>query len=422
MVGRDMNRSTFLSWWPIIALALMAAGCGRSTRPVTPGTGGGAGGMASGGQATGGSTASGGDVTGDAAATGGATPTIDAAADMATGGAAPGSGGIATGGAATGGTATVGVSDGSSAGDAAVDETPTGGTGGGGSHAGGTATVGVSAGGSSAGDAAVGDRAAGGDAGGTGGTGTELTFLPIPGSTFAMGSTRLSLEQPMHNVAVAAFEMTQTEVTNGQYRACVNAGVCRAPGSTAVSTECTWDQLWSSPYPVNCVTWGQAEAFCAWAGARLPSEAEWECAARSGGKDITYPWGEQQPDCTRAMIELIAGTTPSCGMSRVTGLPCARPAGSTAQGLCDMVGNVQEWVADSWHDSYAGAPSDGTAWVGAEPAGCADCRVLRGGDYRDQGGIIFPGEQTDTGPLRAAARRGSSASLDSATFGFRCAR
>jgi formylglycine-generating enzyme required for sulfatase activity len=116
------------------------------------------------------------------------------------------------------------------------------------------------------------------------------------------------------------------------------------------------------------VDWNQAKTFSAWVGGRLPSEAEWEYAARSAGKDRKYPWGDEDATCERAVIS-------GCGSA--TAPVCSKPAGNTQQGLCDMAGNAWEWVQDWYHGSYNGAPTDGSAWE--SPTG--SYRVGRGGSW-----------------------------------------
>ncbi|MBM4319346.1 MAG: hypothetical protein FJ125_05130, partial [Deltaproteobacteria bacterium] len=94
----------------------------------------------------------------------------------------------------------------------------------------------------------------------------------------------------------------------------------------------------------------------------------------AGGQDITYPWGEDEPSCARVIWnegELC------CGTGSVWPV-CSRPAGNTAQGLCDMAGNAAEWLADCWHNSYEGAPVDGSAWW--PPGAQCEFRTYRGGN------------------------------------------
>jgi formylglycine-generating enzyme required for sulfatase activity len=150
---------------------------------------------------------------------------------------------------------------------------------------------------------------------------------------------------------------------------------------------------------VTYVNWQQAKAFAEFAGARLPTEAEWEYAAKSGGQDIVYPWGNEEPNCDRLNFNQCVGdTTPVCTYA----------TGNTAQGLCDMAGNVWEWVEDDWHDSYEGAPVDGSAYID-NPRGSG--RVFRGGSWLHVAGTV-----------RAAYRDGGDPSRANDFRGFRLAR
>ena len=210
-----------------------------------------------------------------------------------------------------------------------------------------------------------------GEGEGTGDAGIE--WVRIPGGRFNMGSEDGDdNELPVHPVDVPTFELAQTEVTVAQYRACVDAGRCEAPDTRGY--ECNWGVDGRGDHPVNCVDWEQARAFAAFVGGRLPSEAEWEYAARSGGRDQTYPWGDEEATCAR-VVAYDGGA--GCGEDR-TWPVCSKPTGSSAHGVCDLAGNVWEWVEDCYHDSYAGAPGDGRAWEGC---GALDARVLRGGSW-----------------------------------------
>jgi len=164
--------------------------------------------------------------------------------------------------------------------------------------------------------------------------------------------------------------MTKTQVTVEQYKACVDAGACTAPDTGGY---CNWGQSDRGKHPINCVDWHQAQAYAKWAGGRLPTEAEWEYAARSGGRDWKYPWGNENATCDRAVMD-DGGN--GCGRGS-TWPVCSKPKGNTTHGLCDMAGNVWEWVQDWYHDSYNGAPTDGSAWE--KPTGSN--RVRRGGSW-----------------------------------------
>ncbi len=222
--------------------------------------------------------------------------------------------------------------------------------------------------------AAVEDAGAGG-AGPASVPGQE--WVHLPSGVFLMGSLGMAWSEPVHLVSVPAFDMFLTETTVAQYRACVDDGACEPPEVTAGS--CNWDVEGRDDHPVNCVAWEQAAAFCAWAGGRLPSESEWEYAAKSGGKTSAYPWGEEDATCARAVMDGMGGLEASgygCGALR-TWPVCSKMEGNSDQGLCDLSGNAAEWVQDWFHPSYEGHPPDGDAWE--YPEGVS--RVLRGGGY-----------------------------------------
>lgn len=189
-----------------------------------------------------------------------------------------------------------------------------------------------------------------------------IEWVTIPAGTFMMGSSA----QP-HRVTLKSFQIAKTPVTNKQYRACEDAGACSSYGWFANSSE---DE------PVVWVNWDQAQSFSKWVGGRLPSEAEWEYAARSAGKNYKYPSENAGATCEDTVI---SGCQTQAETSREQPPKpvCSRPKGNTEQGLCDMAGNVSQWVQDWYHysgDPYDGAPTDGSAWE--MPAGTE--RVIRG--------------------------------------------
>ncbi len=200
-----------------------------------------------------------------------------------------------------------------------------------------------------------------------------VEWVRIPGGSFNMGSEdedSWDSEQPVHRVTVPTFEMAKTQVTVEQYKACVDAGACTAPDT---GDYCNWGQSDRGKHPINCVNWHQAQAYAKWAGGRLPTEAEWEYAARSGGRDWKYPWGDENATCERAVMY-----DGGFGCGRESTWPvCSKPRGNTTQGLCDMAGNVWEWVQDWFHYSYQGAPTDGSAWE--KPTG--PVVLFRGGSW-----------------------------------------
>ena len=241
-----------------------------------------------------------------------------------------------------------------------------------------------------------------------------IQWVRIPGGTFSMGTDEWSYTKPVHSVTVKSFQMAKTLVTNKQYGACVSAGACTAAhvsdGTCWVYDVSRWAHGGSLPssflgddQPVVCVDWEQAKAFAAWAGGRLPSESEWEYAARSGGKDRKYPWGDEEATCETAVISQGGN---GCGRSS-TWPVCSKPKGNTEQGLCDMAGNAWEWVEDCYHGSYSGAPADGSAWE--SPTG--SYRVTRGGSWNY--GASF---------ARAAYRYFDVPARRFANFGLRVAR
>lgn len=220
----------------------------------------------------------------------------------------------------------------------------------------------------------------------------KITWVKIKGGAFMMGSKDGRRdERPVHRVHVKSFMMSKTEVTVGQYRKCVNAKVCSAPRTTLNWKDCNWAHSGREDHPINCVSWFQLNEFAKWVGARLPTEAEWEYAARSRGKKRAYPWGNQEPTCSYAVMNDrgMNDRGNGCGKGR-TWPVCSKTLGNTQQGLCDMGGNVWEWVQDEYEYSYDGAPSDGKARCDA-----SDCsknpratRVLRGGGWINPAAVI----------------------------------
>lgn len=243
--------------------------------------------------------------------------------------------------------------------------------------------------------------------GGGGGSECRTEMIPIPAGDFVMGCADAEVcgedEAPVHRVAVPAFEVDSCEVTVAQFAGCVQAGACTAPST--YSPQCNYGVADRESHPANCVTHDQARAFCAWAGKRLCTEAEWEKAARGGcerygdcEKDSPrWPWGGEEPSCGRA-----AYGPCSCRGTCEVG---THPEGASPYGVLDMAGNVWEWVADAYHGNYDGAPADGSAWEGAKD------RVFRGGSF------LSP-----AGALRVTNRSFMDPADHTDALGFRCCR
>lgn len=222
----------------------------------------------------------------------------------------------------------------------------------------------------------------------------------VPAGPFTMGSNQgAEDEQPVHRVTVSAVEVDRVEVTNGRYRACVTAGACTAPALPASHTRPHYfDDASYDDFPVIFVSWAQASAYCRFAGGRLPTEAEWEKAARGSADAREYPWGDSAPDCAKANSKDCVGDTDEVGR---------RPAGASPYGLLDLAGNVWEWTLD-WYapDAYRSAEA------GVDPRGPAtgSLKVMRGGCW-DSGHSL----------LRVSCRRAELPQAWADNVGFRCA-
>lgn len=192
-----------------------------------------------------------------------------------------------------------------------------------------------------------------------------VEWVSLPGGRFTMGSDR-ECESPPREVTVKPFRIARTEVTVAQYAACVRARACTPPSVRYGGGWCNYGRAGRENFPVNCVSWTQAGEFSKWVKGRLPSAAEWEYAARSGGKPRRYPWGDEEPSCARAVIQQggrgsnVLGPR---GCGRKDSWPvCSKPSGDTEQGLCDMIGGVYEWLQDRPNCRFEKAPVDGSAW------------------------------------------------------------
>jgi formylglycine-generating enzyme required for sulfatase activity len=254
--------------------------------------------------------------------------------------------------------------------------------------------------------------------------------LLVPGGAFHMGSPDgdgAPDEHPRHAVTLSPYCIDRTEVTVAAYAACVAAGACSAPAMTVNWSSYSGNDLKlfnqacngsdRPNHPINCVDWVQAAAYCAWRGGRLPTEAEWEYAAR-GGDDRIHPWGSDPPSARRLNAcgaECVAAASRD-GIPRKAlydaddGWPTTAPVGSYPEGaspfgVLDMAGNVWEWTAD-WYGPYPDA-----AQTDPQGAPTGTSRVSRGG------GWTSGGEET----ARATDRDWLDPEIREATLGFRCA-
>ena len=205
------------------------------------------------------------------------------------------------------------------------------------------------------------------------------------GCNSAIDSQCLPWESPYHKVTLAAFDIDQTEVTQHAYQACLAAGVCSAP-------IIGFDPDVRPSVPVAHLNWDQARAYCVWAGKRLPTEAEWEKAAR-GTDGRIYPWGDGAPDCEHANFLHCGNDLQPVG---------SHPKGASPYGALDMAGNAGEFVSD-WFgsDYYLNSPMD-------NPMGPVSgvSKVARGGYYNSL-----------MEDLRVSARNARNEAV-----GMRCAR
>ena len=228
-----------------------------------------------------------------------------------------------------------------------------------------------------------------------------MVMVYVPAGEFEMGSTNGRRdEQPVHTVALDGFWIDRTEVTNGQYERCVEAGVCDPPESSNSRTRDTYygDSDYVD-YPVVEVGWPRSRTYCEWAGARLPTEAEWEYAAR-GSDGREYPWGNDEPDCDKANY-----WEPEAECAIDTVAVGSYPAGASWCGAHDMGGNVWEWIADH----YGEYPAERQVNPTGAPFG--PYRGMRGGSWFNDGVS-----------MRCANRDRDPAYTWFYSVGFRCAK
>lgn len=240
-----------------------------------------------------------------------------------------------------------------------------------------------------------------------------MAMVYIPAGEFSMGTSDQELdrllaahkdwqrnlfanEQPAHTVYLDGYWIDKFEVTNKQYALCVAAGKCNPPSDSNSNTQ---DSYYGNSefdnYPVIYVNWNDARSYCEWAGRALPSEAQWEKAAR-GTDGRTYPWGNSDPDSNLINYNGNAGDTTAAGSYR---------DGQSPYGALDMAGNVWEWAADRYDKNYYSASSSESP---IQPE-TGDYRSVRGGSWLN-----------DEWYARSAGRGGYDPNSMLNRLGFRC--
>lgn len=243
-------------------------------------------------------------------------------------------------------------------------------------------------------------------------------WLYLPPGSFEMGAPTTegeagASERDVHTVTFGrGVLVARYEVTVRMYEACEAASpaTCTAPSVDIDGGGWGLNRSGGgrATHPQNGLERSQASAVCAWLGGRLPSEAEWEYAAKGPTAHRKYPWGDApEPTCANDTA-VLRGSSDGCGTGGTWGVG-QKASGASAVGALDMAGNVWEWVEDCWHTSYAGAPTDGSAWT----AGCADpaLGVIRGGSFSNT-----------ANSLRAAYRRDFTRTARNPYVGVRCVR
>ncbi|MEW6202571.1 MAG: SUMF1/EgtB/PvdO family nonheme iron enzyme [bacterium] len=238
--------------------------------------------------------------------------------------------------------------------------------------------------------------------------GSTNPWITVPAGDFVMGCATAdgscyTNESPKHTVTLPQYKIQKYEVTNAQYKACVTASACTVPSNansynrTPYYGNATYDN-----YPVIYVDWNKASTYCAWIGGRLPTEAEWEKAARGAyPAEPIYPWGDTTPTCTLAEFwNSCTGDTAEVG---------SHPTGASSYGVMDLAGNVWEWVND-WYDATY-YTTGGPPWSDPQGAGSGTYRVLRGGTWF-----------SDANLMRASVRIDYNPSYSDDLIGFRCAQ
>jgi len=220
----------------------------------------------------------------------------------------------------------------------------------------------------------------------------RLPMIALSGASFTKGTEDgPANERPPVSEYVGPFFMDLTEVTLASYKACVDAGACTQPDTAGA---CNWGKPGREHHPINCVDLAQAQDYCRWAGKRLPSEDEWEYAAR-GTDGRRFPWGNESP----ANQLCWSGSNHGRGVRRETCQVTAFSSDVSPFGISGMAGNVSEWTLSRYTESYGSKPTD-------------ERRVRRGGTWKGDA----PGD------YRATSRAPEQQTVRRDDLGFRCAQ
>lgn len=226
-------------------------------------------------------------------------------------------------------------------------------------------------------------------------SGNDMQLIYIPAGEFLMGSSKYDRdletnEVPQHGVYLDAFWISQTQVTNAMYAQCAAEGDCQYSSDPKTNPH-YYDEAYSD-HPVVYLSWYAAMQYCVWSGGRLPTEAEWEKAAR-GTDGQKYTWGNTSPTLEQVNANNIVGNTTPAGQY---------PQGASPYGVLDMGGNVREWVWD-WYDPYyyQYSPSE-------NPSGPAvgEKKVLKGAGFSDIYRFVRPANRLAHDPTSPGINRG----------------
>jgi formylglycine-generating enzyme required for sulfatase activity len=264
----------------------------------------------------------------------------------------------------------------------------------------------------------------------------------VSGGTFSRSYDVVNYVDPTYEATISSFELDMFEVTVGRFREFLDAGLGTQAGPPAAGDGAHpliagsgWDSAWNAELtadrtaieaslncdiafqtwtdtpgakekrPINCLTWYEAFAYCAWAGGRLPTEAEWNYAASGGDEQRVFPWGDNI-DHDHAVYGCETDGVPGCAGDDIIDVGGRSPAGDAKWGQRDMAGSMSEWVLDMFQDPY--------------PMPCADCAAVSFGSGRMRRGGAW--NETNANRLRNGSRESANPAHRFTYLGFRCAR